>query len=181
MIEYAELHCHSHYSLLDAASSPEALVERAKALGLRALALTDHDSLGGAVRFWNAGRKAELPAILGAEITLEGGDHLTLLAENQRGYANLCKLLTTAYLRDTPTDLAQWPGKGEAVVRWDELAAHTEGLLALSGCRRGAVAAAILAERPEQARGRPGACTRYSAGGRCGSSCSTIAMPTMTG
>jgi error-prone DNA polymerase len=152
MIEYAELHCHSHYSFLDAASSPEALVERAKALGLRGLALTDHDNLGGAVRFWNAGRKVDLRAILGAEITLEGGDHLTLLAENQRGYGNLCKLLTQAYLRDTPSDLAEWPGKGEPHVHWDELAAHTTGLLALSGCRRGAVAAAILAERPEQAR-----------------------------
>ena len=45
-------------------------------VGLNALALTDHDSLGGAVRFWNAGRKAGLPAILGADFTLEGGDHL---------------------------------------------------------------------------------------------------------
>ncbi|MBK8836601.1 MAG: PHP domain-containing protein [Anaerolineae bacterium] len=94
---YAELHAHSFFSLLDGASSPEALVARAKALGLRALALTDHDSLAGAVRFWTAAQKEGLPAIIGAELSLDDDSHLTLLAETPRGYANLCRLITRGH------------------------------------------------------------------------------------
>ncbi len=174
--EYVELHCHSYFSLLDGASSPEALVMRAKALGLSALALTDHDSLAGAVRFWTAAKQAGVHPIVGAELTLADGCHLTLLAENQRGYASLCRLITAAHLHDTPADpstalhprpayggrapraagtwasLTQWPGKGEPVLSWDWLDAHHEGLMALSGCRRGPVAAPLLSRQPEQAR-----------------------------
>jgi len=68
---YAELHCHSTFSLLDGASDPERLVERAAELGLAALALTDHDDLGGAVRFATAASAAGLPGIIGAELTIE--------------------------------------------------------------------------------------------------------------
>ena len=93
---YAELHCHSYFSLLDGTSSPEALVDRAKELGLAALALTDHDSLAGAVRFWKAAQKASLPFVIGAEVTLAYRAHVTLLAETQQGYSNLCRLLTAA-------------------------------------------------------------------------------------
>jgi len=111
---YAELHCHSYFSLLDGSSSPEALVTRASELGLKALALTDHDSLAGAVRFWTAARQADLHAVIGAELTIgdagadEGaneGAHLTLLAETQQGYANLCRLLTRAHMQDAPVGL----------------------------------------------------------------------------
>lgn len=97
-MEYAELHCHSYFSLLDGVSSPEALVTRAKELGLAGLALTDHDSLAGAVRFWKAAQSAGLHAVIGAEATMSDGSHLTLLAENQRGYANLCRLLTISHM-----------------------------------------------------------------------------------
>ena len=55
--EYVELHCHSYFSLLDGASSPEALVERAAALGYPALALTDHNGLYGVIRFWQAAQQ----------------------------------------------------------------------------------------------------------------------------
>ena len=81
MTEYAELHAHSWFSLLDGASSPAALVETAAQLGLHALALTDHDSLAGIVQFTQAARRHALPAIVGAEVTLEDGSHLNLLAE----------------------------------------------------------------------------------------------------
>src|SRR3954454_12830668 len=94
--DYAELHCHSFYSLLDGASSPEALVEQAAALGMQALAITDHDSLAGAVRFWKAAQRHNLRPLFGAEITMVDGSHLTLLAENAGGYANLCRLITQA-------------------------------------------------------------------------------------
>ena len=67
---YAELHAHTAFSLLDGAALPEPLVARAKELGLAALAITDHDELGGIVRFATAAREAELPAIIGAELTV---------------------------------------------------------------------------------------------------------------
>ena len=54
---YCELHCHTYYSLLDGASSPAALLDRAVALGMSALAITDHDGLIGAVEFWRAARR----------------------------------------------------------------------------------------------------------------------------
>src|SRR6478735_908982 len=100
---YAELHAHTAFSLLDGAALPEPLVARAKELGLAALAITDHDELGGIVRFATAAREAELPAIIGAEMTVvihEGTvpllTHLPLLAESREGYANLATLVTLA-------------------------------------------------------------------------------------
>src|SRR5690606_18873063 len=140
--------------LLDGASDPERLVERALALGLGALALTDHDDVGGAVRFATAAREAQLAGLHGAEITVdvplppgvERGDaaiphrvvgedgvprlrtHLVLLCESREGWGNLCTLITRARL-DHP--------RGEPRVTLDQLAAHTAGLYALSGCARG--------------------------------------------
>jgi len=67
---YVELHCHSYFSLLDGASSPEALIDRAARLGYRALALTDHDGLYGVVRFWQAAQERGLKALVGAEVSL---------------------------------------------------------------------------------------------------------------
>ncbi len=141
---YAELHAHSCFSLLEGASSPEALVEQAQALGMEALALTDRDGLSGAVRFWTAARKAGIRPVIGAEVTMEDDSHLTLLAENQTGYANLCRLLTKAHLRDIPENVEEWPGKGEPRMDWAWLMERNDGLLALSGCRRGSVSAALL-------------------------------------
>src|SRR3954453_2188542 len=70
--EYAELHCHSSYSLLDGASQPEELIGQARALGLRALALTDHDGLYIAPTFCRLAEAADLQPIVGAEVTLAG-------------------------------------------------------------------------------------------------------------
>ncbi len=145
-MSYAELHCHSYFSLLDGASSPEDLVAQAVDLGLAALALTDHDSLAGAVRFWNAARAANLHPIFGAEVTLEDGCHLTLLAETQAGYGNLCQLVTAARLDqvedanaiDAPAD--SWAGKVAPALPWARLEKLAVGLVALTGCRRGPVA-----------------------------------------
>lgn len=160
MIEYAELHCHSYFSLLDGASSPEELVWQAKHLGLRGLALTDHDNLSGAIRFWKAAQKAELHAIVGAEITLTDSkstteQHLTLLAETQQGYANLCQLLTASRMKQLPagtdTDPGQWPGKVAPRLNWEQLDANATGLIALSGCRQGPVAAPLLLGQHDEA------------------------------
>ena len=140
---YIELHCHSYYSLLDGSSAPEDLVERALQMGYPALALTDHDGLYGAVRFWRAARERGLKPIVGAEVTLESGSHLTLLAETQAGYANLCRLISAGQLAGQ---------KAQPKLTLETVAAHAKGLLCLSGCRRGPVASAILSKDPDRAR-----------------------------
>jgi error-prone DNA polymerase len=177
--EYVELHCHSYYSLLDGASSPEALVERAASLGYPALALTDHDGLYGAVRFWRAARERGLKPIIGAEVSVQipptgdsppraadpgraweesatgGADHLLLLAQDQRGYANLSRLISRAHLalpgkagscEDRPG------GAGPPTLSLEDLSAHAAGLVCLSGCRRGSVPRALLAGNAAGAR-----------------------------
>jgi error-prone DNA polymerase len=130
-----ELHCHSNFSLLDGASNPEELVARAAALGMPALALTDHDAVYGAPRFVSAAREHGVRPILGAELTLADDHHLTLLVENQAGWHNLCYLISRAR--------HQMP-KGQAMLPAEELVGCTNGLIALSGCRKGKVAAALL-------------------------------------
>src|SRR3989454_11637921 len=103
MPSYAELHAHSNFSFLEGGSHVDELVLRALELGYEALALTDHDGLHGAMEFAQCTKAWGLRPITGAEVTLAGidgqaGHHLTLLSENQRGYANLCRLLTHAHL-----------------------------------------------------------------------------------
>ena len=85
---YVELHAHSAYSFLDGASLPEELAARAAELGYDAFALTDHDGVYGSLEFAHAAKHFGLRAITGAEVTLAGGAHVTLLCESQHGYAN---------------------------------------------------------------------------------------------
>ncbi len=145
-MSYVELHCHSAFSLLDGASIPEALVDRAAALGMPALALTDHDELGGFVRFAQAARTAGIDAIIGSEITV-AGSHLVLLAESRQGYGNLSTLITLGRMG------AQ---RGEPSVALDQVAAHAAGLLALTGCPRGWVPSRLAAGDPRGARAAAG-------------------------
>src|SRR5215813_14682163 len=100
---YVELHAHSAYSFLDGASQPEELAARAADLGYEALALTDHDGVYGSLEFAHAAKAFGVRAITGAEVTLRDQSHVTLLVESPRGYANLCRLLTSAHAhtRDT--------------------------------------------------------------------------------
>ena len=132
-MSYVELHCHSAYSFLDGASQPEELAARAAELGYEALALTDHDGLYGSLEFAHAATGLGVRPITGAEVTLAGGGHVTLLVESRRGYASLCRLLTAAHA-DTrskegadPLPPALDPGL---------LAELSEGLVCLSGCAR---------------------------------------------
>ncbi len=118
MPTYVELHAHSCFSLLDGASAPEALVKQAALLKMSALALTDHDALYGAVRFDRAAQTVGVCPIFGAELTLVGGHHLTLLVENEQGWQNLCWLVSRAR-HNAP--------KGNAALPSDAFDGHTGG------------------------------------------------------
>ncbi|MBV8073868.1 MAG: DNA polymerase III subunit alpha, partial [Candidatus Eremiobacteraeota bacterium] len=140
---YAELHCWSNFTFLEGGSHPEELVERALALGLGGLALTDRDGLYGAVRFAKHAQNTKLPALAGAELTLELigpstplGARLVLLAEDERGYANLCEAISTAQLRGR---------KRDARLRLTDLEGKTQGLIALTGGPNGLCERALVA------------------------------------
>ena len=139
---YVELHAHSNFSFLDGASHPEEMAARAAELGLTALAITDHDGVYGAVRFSHAARELGLRPIVGMEASMAGGHHLTLLARDRKGYANICRLVTAAH-HERP--------KGTAELDLDTLARHTRGLVGLSGCLQGAIPSAALAGDSRQA------------------------------
>ena len=142
MKSYVELHCHSNFSLLDGASHPEELAGQAANLGMPALALTDHDGLYGAIRFYKACLKAGIKPVIGAEVTLESGNHLTLLGKNNEGYSNLCRLITGSQLQHR---------KGSPVLNLDTLARHSAGLICLSGCRKGELVDLLTSGRMEKA------------------------------
>ena len=161
---YVELHTSSAFSFLDGASLPEELVGRAADLGYRALAITDHNGLHGAMEFARAARAVGIAPITGAELTLSDGSHLTLLAETVAGYANLSRLITAAYAgpnMPAEGDAASftppreiWKRDEERQPRLDPalLADHAEGLILLTGCRRGALSRLVDDERWVDAR-----------------------------
>ncbi len=135
---YVELHCHSAFSFLDGASLPEQLLLEARTLGYPALALTDHNGIYGSMAFAQAAKHLGIQPITGAEITLLDNSHLTLLAETQQGYANLCRLITEAHLQsedrhDPKLDIAS-------------LEQRHDGLILLSGCRNGTVPRVLRCE-----------------------------------
>jgi error-prone DNA polymerase len=155
-VPYAELHCHSAFSFLDGASTPEQLVAEAVRLGLDALAITDHDGLYGIVRFAEAAREAGLPTLYGAELSLglpepqlgvpdPVGEHLLVLARGQEGYHRLSTQISRAQLAGG--------AKGRPVYDLDDLAAAADdNWLILTGCRKGSVRRALTTHGPEQAR-----------------------------
>src|SRR5687767_12969601 len=152
---YAELHCHSHFSFLDGASSPAELVEEAVRLGLHALAITDHDGFYGAPMMAEAAAAYDLLTVYGAELSLgltgpqngvpdPEGTHLLLLARGVEGYHRLAAAMTEAHLRGDE--------KGRPVYDLDELGARGRGQwVVLTGCRKGLVPAALQQGGPEEA------------------------------
>ncbi|MFM8620005.1 MAG: error-prone DNA polymerase [Opitutaceae bacterium] len=148
---YVELHARSAFSFLRGASNPEALAETAAAQGLAAMALLDRDGLAGVPRFHGAAGEAGVCARVGAEVTLADGTVLPLLAANRTGYRNLCRLITGAKLTPRtehpapppPEENPHAPGPGDrkrpCLATWEEVAAHTEGLVALTGDAEGPV------------------------------------------
>ncbi|NYJ01467.1 error-prone DNA polymerase [Nocardioides thalensis] len=139
---YAELHCHSHFSFLDGASSPAELVTEATRLGLSAIALTDHDGFQGAPLFAEYGRDYAMPTVYGAELSLgltapqngvpdPEGSHLLVLARGVEGYYRLAGAMTEAHLRGDE--------KGRPSYDLDELADRgRDHWVVLTGCRKGA-------------------------------------------
>jgi len=152
---YAELHAHSGFSFLDGSSDPEELAAEAHRLGLAALALTDHHGFYGVVRFAEAARALGLPTVFGTEVTLAPaglrtgepdprGTHLVVLARDPEGYARLSRVLAEAHLEGGV--------KGQPVFTLDALAASAGGhWLVLTGCRKGAVPAALVEAGPRAA------------------------------
>jgi DNA polymerase-3 subunit alpha len=146
---FVHLHCHSHYSLLDGASPIGALIDKAKALGMNSLALTDHGNLYGALEFYQMAKAAGINPILGYEAYVAPGSrrikevsnnheasyHLTLLAQNRTGFKNLIKLSSAGFLEGFYR---------KPRIDKELLAAHSEGLICLSGCVSGEFSRAIL-------------------------------------
>jgi error-prone DNA polymerase len=128
---YTPLWCKSNFSFLEGASHPDELVEEAHRLGLRDLALTDRDGVYGIVRAHETARDLGVHLIVGAEVTIDDGSALVLLAQDRGGYASLCTLLTAGRLRSK---------KGECSVAWSEVCAHAPGLVAVWGGDRSLLA-----------------------------------------
>ena len=163
-VPYVELHLHSNYSLLEGASSIDELIWTAQSQGHRALALTDHDGMFGAMEFARAAKEAGLQPITGLELTLayppDPGasvaeplrSHLTLLAENQRGYANLCRLSSIAFGLEEESDAGKQERRLDPCLPIDRLAQHSDGLIVLSGCRDARIPRLAEAGRLRDAR-----------------------------
>ena len=153
---FVHLHVHSHYSLLDGANRIPELVKKTKASGMTALALTDHGNLYGALEFYQKCKAEGINPILGYEAYIAPGSrtakdaarmkeasfHLTLLAKNRTGFKNLIKLSSIAFLEG----FYYKPRIDKEV-----LAAHSEGLICLSGCAAGELSNLILGDRMDEA------------------------------
>jgi len=120
-MQYAELHCLTNFSFLEAASHPEELVAQAHHLGYSALAITDRNTLAGVVRAHTAAKQCGLKLIVGSEIRPIDGPPIVLWARNREGYANLCRLITRG---------RRQASKGECYLKVNDIAEHTPGLLA---------------------------------------------------
>ena len=148
--KFVHLHCHSHYSLLDGASSIGRLVDRAKQHGMNALALTDHGNLHGALEFYQKAKAGGVNPIIGYEAYVAPGSrfvrdaasskeaafHLTLLAKNRIGFQNLIKLASKASLEGFYF---------KPRIDNDLLEEYNEGIICLSGCVSSEFSRAILA------------------------------------
>lgn len=128
MQTFSHLHVHSFYSLLDGTMSLEQLVQQAKKLKFRHLALTDHNALYGAVEFYQLAKATGIHPIIGAEITLTDATNLVLLVKDNTGYRNLCQLLSLGHLRGEHLKFK---------VELNDVLRYKRGLIVLSGGQKG--------------------------------------------
>ena len=149
MSQWIPLHVHSQYSILDATASVEEIAQAAAAMGMPAVALTDHGNMYGVVDFYKACKEAKVKPLIGCEVYVapenrlekkkgEGGRaafHLGLIAKNQTGYHNLCQLTSAGFLEGFYFHPRIDPGLLEK---------HAEGLICLSGCMSSRLSYEIL-------------------------------------
>jgi DNA polymerase III subunit alpha len=150
--EFVHLHVHSQYSMLDGAMKTKDLVKRVAAGKMAAVAVTDHGNMFGAITLYKAAKESHVQAILGCELEVRArgghGHHLPVLAANAEGYKNLVWLVS----RGNVAPPSEMRSGGGAAIAFDDLASHTKGLVALTGCMGGLVAQAVLEEG--ETRGR---------------------------
>ncbi len=159
MAEFTHLHLHTDYSLLDGACDVEKLVNRVADIGQKAVAITDHGNIYGAVHFFEAAKKRGVKPILGCELYIcqkedhrddpQGDDynHLLVLAENEEGYRNLVRLTSEASLHG-------FYRKPRVSKKY--LAEHAEGLVGFSGCLAGEFCQNLMAGNYEAAKATAG-------------------------
>jgi len=155
--QFAHLHVHSQYSLLDGACRIADMVARAKQLNQQAIAITDHGCLFGVIDFYTAAINAQIKPIIGIEAYMaaksrhdrqttgvkDGGYHLLLLAQNRQGYANLLKLASIAY-----TEGFYYKPR----IDKETLKAHSQGLICTSACLGGEIPSAIMNDNRKKAK-----------------------------
>lgn len=156
--DFAHLHLHSTYSLLDGAIRPQDLVKKVKELGMSAVAVTDHGNMFAAIEFYEAARKEGIKPIIGYEAYVAPGSrfekrqqddladgrayHLVLLAKNKQGYKNLTKLASKAF-----TEGLYYKPR----IDYELLAQHSEGLVGLTACLAGEVNRLIYRKQIDKA------------------------------
>src|SRR5881398_3268229 len=153
---FVHLHLHTEYSLLDGSIRMKELMKKAAEYKMPAVAITDHGNLFGAIEFYQEAQRAGVKPIIGCEAYVAPGSHkdrpgsrrdaayhFTLLAENETGYRNLVKLVTTAHL-----DGFHYAPR----IDKELLATHSEGLIGLSGCLAGEINSAIQSNNVEKAK-----------------------------
>src|SRR5262252_98550 len=153
---FVHLHLHTEYSLLDGSIRMKELMKKAAEFKMPAVAMTDHGNLFGAIEFYQEAQRVGVKPIIGCEAYVAPGSHkdrpgsrrdsayhFTLLAENETGYRNLIKLLTTAHL-----DGFHYAAR----IDKELLSAHAAGLIGLSGCLAGEINSAIQANNLEKAK-----------------------------
>ena len=130
-LAYVPLWCKSNFSFLEGASDPAEMVEEARHLGLRSIAITDRDGVHGIVQAHVRARELGVHLIVGSQVTLVDNSVLMLLATSREGYANLCRLITKGRRRCA---------NGESRVTWLEVAEYASGMIALWGGDRSLLA-----------------------------------------
>lgn len=153
--DFVHLHVHSDYSLLDGLAKAKAICPKAKELGMKAVALTDHGVMYGAIKFYNSCRAAGIKPIIGCEMYLAQGSmmdktggpnaapyHLLLLAKNLTGYQNLMKLVTEAHLNGFYY---------KPRIDFSLLKKYSRGLIASTACLQGVIPRLLLENREEEA------------------------------
>ncbi len=158
MSQFVHLHLHTQYSLLDGANKLPDIIEQAKALGQPAIAMTDHGNMHGAIEFYQSAKELGIKPIIGCELYVTPGSrfekktkavggagthHLTVLAQNMKGYQNLCRLVSSAYQEGF---YFKPRVDHELLSRWNE------GLIVLSGCLAGELSSFVEHDDEKRAK-----------------------------